>query len=410
MTSPLPAQAALVESKNSQRGGFLNFFASLKSAEKPSFESLMTKNDEREEHQDELEEAEAAKKRKKSPDAAAVAAQSPVSGMIQPETCLDLTQNPLQPQNTNPSKSEEKEADSDLPGGSENKRIFSKPEQKEGGADVKDSQEAKSATEKSSQTDGVAAPALEKVEVKEPESKNTKHSTSGMKPAEQNKEMISLVTVEEASAADTPQATNEPAITTANRLSPVSAISERMAVTSIAQTGTDSSAGQFSAGNPGFIVANMNAVSQKSVTSQATSLLKSLAPEIEKFQQTGKSQIQLELPVSETESVKIRLNLRGGEIRSTFITESPELRDALQKAWPDFTTAHRGQGIRFGESQFQDSFARNQDSAFQQGRQRQPDAPQHEFFTTQIPKSKPKPLAHTPTGDYPTSKKVNLWA
>jgi len=78
MTSPLPAQnskPAIGESKNAQQGGFLNFCASPKSTETPSFESLISQNEQRQERQDELEEAEAAKKRKKAVDAAAIAAQ-----------------------------------------------------------------------------------------------------------------------------------------------------------------------------------------------------------------------------------------------------------------------------------------------------------------------------------------------
>jgi flagellar hook-length control protein FliK len=111
--------------------------------------------------------------------------------------------------------------------------------------------------------------------------------------------------------------------------------------------------------------------------------------------------------------VKIRLSLRAGEIRSTFITESPELREALQKAWPDFTATHRAQGIRFGESQFQDSFARNQDAASEQGRQRQyqPDSSNFPTSPNQSANKNRHPAiipASTPISTKAGS--VNLWA
>jgi flagellar hook-length control protein FliK len=192
-------------------------------------------------------------------------------------------------------------------------------------------------------------------------------------------------------------------------------LSERTAIRSIENTGSeaDNSSGNFSTGNPALIPISGNSAVQKNAASQASSLFRSLAPEIEKFQQTGQSQIQLELPVGDNESVKIRLSLRAGEIRSTFITESPELREALQKAWPDFTATHRTQGIRFGESQFQDSFARNQDAASEQGRQRQyqPDSSSFPASPNQSANKNRHPAiipASTPISTKAGS--VNLWA
>ena len=208
-----------------------------------------------------------------------------------------------------------------------------------------------------------------------------------------------------------PKAASEPAITSTNRLQAMAGQSERGAISSTESTGSgaDTSSGNFSAGNPALIPISGNVAFDKTAASQASSLLKSLAPEIEKFQQTGQSQIQLDLPVGDNESVKIRLSLRAGEIRSTFITESPELREALQKAWPDFTATHRTQGIRFGESQFQDSFARNQDAASEQGRQRQnqPESSSQPYDHRQAIVKKNIPQPPTLTN---RQGKLNLWA
>jgi hypothetical protein len=107
----------------------------------------------------------------------------------------------------------------------------------------------------------------------------------------------------------------------------------------------------------GEVPANNNQqTSQSHFGSQVGSLFKTLSTEVEKFQQTGQTNVQLDLKVSDHEEIKIRLTLRGGEIRSTFITESPELRDALQKAWPEFSQNSRDKGHRFSDPAFQQAF------------------------------------------------------
>ena len=227
--------------------------------------------------------------------------------------------------------------------------------------------------------------------------------------------MVSLATFEDIQSSVAPKASVDLSITSTNRLSVMPSLSERAAISSSENTGAggDTPSENFSAGNPGLMATNGSFAFQKTAASQASSLLKSLAPEIEKFQQTGHSQVQLELPVSDSESVKIRLSLRAGEIRTTFITESPELREALQKAWPDFTANHRAQGVRFGDSQFQDSFARNQDAASDQGRQREY---QPEALASDVPskqqqsKSNPRLALQGLPNNKTSSSSINLWA
>ena len=107
-----------------------------------------------------------------------------------------------------------------------------------------------------------------------------------------------------------------------------------------------------------------------SPSTQATGLFKALAPELDKFKQTGSSQVQLDLPVGEDESVRIKLSIRGGEIRSTFITESPDLREALQKAWPEFSQNSRDRGYRLGDPSFQQGFHENNANLGQNNRRR----------------------------------------
>jgi hypothetical protein len=435
MTSPLPAQhskSTLEEAKNSQKGGFLDFCASPKSKETASFESLIDQNDQRQERKDELEEAEAAKKRKKAVDAAAIAAQTLSSGNLQPEACLDLTQNPVQLQkgdseklidqdvfpsqplyaerninsSTNLNPTAGPEIDSALATNLSETISSEEETQKENQViQTIDDAISKSARDSEEETKQTAASALE----------DSKDPSSGMKTAENEDDMVSLATFEDFQASPAPKAAGEVSITSTNRLSVMPSLSERAAISSTEDTGAggDTPSENFSAGNPALMATNGNFAFQKTAASQASSLLKSLAPEIEKFQQTGHSQVQLELPVGDNESVKIRLSLRGGEIRSTFITESPELREALQKAWPDFTANHRAQGVRFGDSQFQDSFARNQDAASDQGRQREyqqealaSDVPSKQQQSKSSPRLPPQSLPNNKT----SSSSINLWA
>ena len=458
MTSPLPAQNSkptLGESKNAQQGGFLNFCASPKSTEKTSFESLISQNDQQRERQDELEEAEAAKKRKKTVDAAAIAAQAANSGNIQPEACFDLTQDPLQLQKgesaqlmaqdqissqpldtqrqadisrstkisaaseSDPAnltkdllkmesmeaQTQSKEEAIPTPENSDRKSSLDQEELIKSPNNNTESTDLKSALDQEKDAKEIAVSTLEEA----------KDTSSGMKSATNEDEMVSLATFEDFQASSAPKAVSEPSITSANRLSVMAGLSERTGIRSVENTGSgaDNSTANFSAGNPALIPIAGNSALQKNAASQASSVLRSLAPEIEKFRQTGQSQVQLELPVSDNESVKIRLSLRAGEIRSTFITESPELREALQKAWPDFTATHRAQGVRFGESQFQDSFARNQDAASEQGRQRQyqqdssnfPTSPSQSATKNRVPAIVPN---STPISTRAGS--INLWA
>jgi flagellar hook-length control protein FliK len=430
MTSPLPTQNSkptLGESKNAQQGGFLNFCASPKNTETPSFESLISQNDQRQERQDELEEAEAAKKRKKAADAAAIAAQASTSGNIQSEPCLDLTQDPLQLLNAESAKlAAQNDLSNQLQSLQNQSEISTSSETPTASettpSDLENVLPKTDAVDSQTQKEENAASTLENVQDKDSDAQQTtiseiedsEDSANGMKTATREDDMVSLATFEDTQASTTPKVASEPAITSANRLSTMALLSERTAISSTenAGSGADTSSGNFATGNPALIASNGNNSVYKTAESQASSLLKTLAPELEKFQQTGKSQIQLELPVGENESVKIRLNLRAGEIRSTFITESPELREALQKAWPDFTATHRSQGIRFGESQFQDSFARQHDATSDQGRQRQH---QTETFASDIPsklqtKNSPRSVHQTLGNSQSSSSSIHLWA
>ena len=180
--------------------------------------------------------------------------------------------------------------------------------------------------------------------------------TRGTETALVDDEMIALASVD---GSESPtQTLREPAITSINRLAAYAAL-DRGAIAPLGNSANSSDSGL---GNPASgMPTPIQSIRPQAATaaSQATTLFKSLAPELDKFKQTGSSQIQLDLPVNEQESVRIKLSLRGGEIRSTFITESPELREALQKAWPEFSQNSRDRGYRLGDPAFQQGFQEN---------------------------------------------------
>jgi len=440
MTPPLPPQSskpAIGESKNSQQGGFLNFCAPQKKGEQtPSFESLIGQDHHDCKRQDEIEEAEKAKKRRKSPDAALVAAQTQNSAILCAEASLEPKQVSLQEhiqeqeglteqrlpliQLLNSEKPVDFPANAKQPAGSASlsETASIQTEEISEGIDFQGEKPAALPTEDSaSSKDSSSNSVLDQDKATSQKAilpfQDSAPASSGTKSATKDDEMVSLVTFEDIQASA--KRGVEPAITSTNRLSAFPTISERNTINTIENTdsGSKTSPENFLSGNSSLLPTNGNFAFQKTATSQAASLLKSLSPELEKFQQTGQSQVQLELPVSNSETVKIRLSLRAGEIRSTFITESQELREALQKAWPDFTATHRTQGIRFGDSQFQDSFAHNQDAASEQGRQRQY---QQEISDSVLPskQQQAKITTRTSSQSLPNNKSssssINLWA
>ncbi len=441
MTSPLPTQhskSALEEAKNSQKGGFLDFCATPKSKATASFESLISQNDAQQERKDELEEAEAAKKRRKALDAAAIAA--PVSITPDIQASANVEEIPKAPQQqgnkqVNPETQELSNTQllniqkfSASPNSSEKKQAQESnanptPEDLPSFQDLSnpDLPTAQIEREEKTAPQNILTPKnlpqgnTDIVAEQNPQSEDSNAHTDGMESAASDNAMVSLATFEDIQSSVAPKASGELSITSTNRLSVMPSLPERAAIGSTENTGAggDTPSENFSAGNPALMATNGSFAFQKTAASQASSLLKSLAPEIEKFQQTGHSQVQLELPVSDNESVKIRLSLRAGEIRTTFITESPELREALQKAWPDFTANHRAQGVRFGDSQFQDSFARNQDATSEQGRQREYQQ-QPASSDTPSKQQQAKNSSHLALQGLPNKKSssssINLWA
>jgi len=226
----------------------------------------------------------------------------------------------------------------------------------------------------------------------------------GTETAPPDDEMIAMATLD---GTEPPtQALREPAITSINRLAAYATL-DRNAVTPLTNSGgsSDSGLGNSAAGLPAPLQSIRPQLANTST--QAAGLFKSLAPELDKFKQTGSSQVQFDLPVGEEESVRIKLSIRGGEIRSTFITESPELREALQKAWPEFSQNTRDRGYRLGDPSFQQSFQENNANLGQNNR-RQSDGRPLETAEVFAPANIRKPASARPNSA--KSPSTALWA
>ena len=410
MTSPLPTQQtkpSSLEARNLHGAGLLQFAAVPNGAEPNSFESFIQKNDPKDQQEKELEEAEAAKKRKRAADAALVAAapqtlaQSDLleiaapslEGSLSKQTPQDTLDTSAQGEVGRPNNSDAETPDTST------QSLKKKESQKEVVEEI-DSQIAEEKTEADTTYSSILDTA--------------KKNADGMENAATEDEMISLAPFDEMQGSANPNTVRDTAITSVSRLASVASI-DRTAVTPISGSNPESenNFSQLASGNPSAFIPVDARSNSASPTAKAAALFKALPPELEKFKQSGQSQLQLDIPVGENESVRIRLNLRAGEIRSTFITESPELREALQKAWPDFTATHRTQNIQFGESNFQDGLSRQNDTAFQQ-QNRRPYQSESDLstLTTRTPSANPKQTAGVQQAPSVTIRegKLNLWA
>jgi hypothetical protein len=373
MTSPLPmpSKPAPAEGARPDMGNFFQFLSPARGGDssKPDFESFLKQKNSDDEVQ---EEREAAKSRKKPVEAAAVAAPaweipSPDAEKQAPVRSTDSSDPETPSQTVAPDLSKSPE---------ESESATSSPT--EAAEPQENSTETQTETPVSENSNESPSEAPEETLPEPPKNEETTEANSkdsepapsdanGMETAPTDPEMISLETfdgVESGTAAS-----REPSITSIHRLTAFAA-TDRNGLAPIGASGNSAESGLGHLATGQNIPLETRSTPNASPAAQASALFKSLGPELEKFRQTGRSQIQLDIPVSENESVRIRLSLRAGELRSTFITESPELREALQKAWPEFAQLSRDRGVRLGDPTFQQGFQDN-NPAFGQNARRE---------------------------------------
>lgn len=132
---------------------------------------------------------------------------------------------------------------------------------------------------------------------------------------------------------------------------------------------------------------------------------------------TQRGRIDLNVPLND-ESVKIRLEIRNGEVRTSIRTDSEALRSALETSWPEFVSKSETRGIVLGEAKF-DSSQQGQNLSDQGQPSRYREQGQQEGGT---PARTPRSVGGGQTGstapaggqqttqEPPARSGVNLWA
>ncbi|MFM8365052.1 MAG: hypothetical protein ACKOAS_07860 [Verrucomicrobiota bacterium] len=411
MTSPLPtpSKPTPAEGARPDMGNFFQFLSPAKGSDssKPDFESFLKQKTPDDEIQ---EERAAAKNRKKPVDAAAVA--SPAWEI----PSADAEKQPIARTSTSPESDAAPQASvTDLsrptdesadPSHSQSPTESTNPSEN---SPESQSEPAVSETVSESPTEISEDPLPESAKNEDPAGESLKEPESepadanGMETASTDPEMISLETFDgvESGAA----ASREPSITSIHRLTAFAA-PDRNGLAPIGASGNsaESGLGHLATGQNAPVDARTS--TPASPAAQASALFKSLAPELEKFRQTGRNQMQLDIPVGENESVRIRLSVRAGELRSTFITESPELREALQKAWPEFAQLSRDRGVRLGDPSFQQGF-QDSNSTFDQNTRRDRSSSESDSISFPGSTASRKPA---PTRPVSSRSSTALWA
>jgi len=397
----------------------------------PSFESLIPKNDEKRKKEDEADEIEAAKKRKR-----ALQQVEPQGPTLDPSATIALCATPdlAAPTSKGEFSKEATKANAETPlagdeipvkAASTASTASSDSSEVEIAANASPATESPNKNEVSSLSHEKNPTKMEATQVPEPQvtgsvkelelnhanDPSIQPASHGIENASNDSEMISIATSDAMEFGVTPlngQSLASPSV--ANSIA--AAMADETSVSPIGAAGgsAESSLGNFSQGAGASGVPLFNNLSSKiSRTSEVTTVLKTLSVEVEKLKQTGQSQIDLELPISDTESVKIRLQVRGDEIRSVFITESPELRNALQKSWGEFAQTSRERGFRFGDPTFQNPSSENNSASYQGQQQRQSRNQQTDTATYpgyNISRQQPQRTTTSPA----PGNSVSLWA
>ena len=249
---------------------------------------------------------------------------------------------------------------------------------------------------------------------------NEDQPPDGTKIANPNPDMISLSSIDSSEYGNVSVTGNMPTLTApsgSNESSDqgeieISGLSMGSSIAPISESdgANQSSLNNFSQGpsiaQPTPIITTSSRLSR---SADVSAVLKTLSVEMEKVKHSAQNRLELDLPVSEVETVKIRLHVRGEEIRTTFVTSSPELREALQKSWPEFASNQRDRNFRFSDPSFQNPNSQN--NSFSQN-QRQQTYEQSSDDANQYqggPRSQATVTRNKPTNTTPDGK-VSLWA
>jgi len=121
-------------------------------------------------------------------------------------------------------------------------------------------------------------------------------------------------------------------------------------------------------------VAASHAAAPSAVHAAAVEAVREAVEAAERAQQTGRNQVDLRLPTSNDESLRVHLRLQDGVIHAKFVAPTTELQQALSKEWSLLAPRLAERGVKFGETSFENRDQSGQSdaqNAFASGQQRQ---------------------------------------
>ena len=111
-------------------------------------------------------------------------------------------------------------------------------------------------------------------------------------------------------------------------------------------------------------------VPEAAATRDAARILEHIETTLARYRPNVPPHLEVRVDLQGGDSLQVRLDLRGDALLSTFRTDSPELRLALQRAWPEFAERSQQNGLNLSPASF-DSPGMSSDSGSQAGGRQQ---------------------------------------
>jgi len=141
-------------------------------------------------------------------------------------------------------------------------------------------------------------------------------------------------------------------------------------------------------------------------------LIEKVLAAAESLSLSNRGHMDIDVPMQNNETVRVRIELRSGEIHATIRTDSPELREALEKSWPDFSVRTSERGIKLADANF--SPLLRDGGSGGQGSRRDPPPDQspwhHRDLSDTVRQGRSKPSEAANKTPSPVHGPVTLWA
>jgi hypothetical protein len=156
--------------------------------------------------------------------------------------------------------------------------------------------------------------------------------------------------------------------------------------------------------------------------SHAAAAVEATLDAVEHMRDAAHSSVELKLSFSDDAHLAVRVELRNGEVQTTFRTDSTELRQALTNEWhqqaPTVTAFSSDHPVRIADPVFAPGSGSLESAGTSTGGQansHQPSGPapaESSFFASPRPQSQASPASSPPSGPtrLPTSRRLNVFA